>query len=148
MSGFRLPASLSKLPVSKISSAWTSKEKLHTSKRLPSTERRWTSLTSNRRFAKRSLSVQINGASKAGMPSRSEGWGGLFNDEQYRLIKERFAGICRVAAHLSTDHPGASRLPLLAKEGNRAIPNLLPGLRVSDRSTGVFFMFRYYRDLP
>jgi hypothetical protein len=30
------------------------------------------------------------------MPSRSESWGGLFNDEQYRLIPintERFAGI-------------------------------------------------------
>jgi len=25
------------------------------------------------------------------MPSRSEGWGGLFKDEQYRLITERFA---------------------------------------------------------
>src|SRR5262249_45347400 len=25
--------------------------------------------------------------SKAGMPSRSEGWGGLFKDEQYRLIR-------------------------------------------------------------
>jgi len=24
--------------------------------------------------------------SKAGMPSRSEGWGGLFKGEQYRLI--------------------------------------------------------------
>ena len=23
--------------------------------------------------------------SKAGMPSRSEGWGGLFKDEQYRM---------------------------------------------------------------
>ena len=25
--------------------------------------------------------------SKAGMPSHSEGWGGLFKDEQYRLIR-------------------------------------------------------------
>jgi hypothetical protein len=31
--------------------------------------------------------------SKAGMPSHSEGWGGLFKVEQYRLIKERFASI-------------------------------------------------------
>ena len=38
--------------------------------------------------------------SKAGMPSCSEGRGGLFKDEQYRLIKERFAGIYKVAAHL------------------------------------------------
>jgi hypothetical protein len=52
------------------------------------------------------------------MPSRSEGWGGLFKDEQYRLIKERFAGIYKVASRLETDHPGASRLPLLTKEGN------------------------------
>ena len=38
--------------------------------------------------------------SKAGMPSRNEGWGGLFKDEQYRLIKERFAGIYKVASRL------------------------------------------------
>ena len=46
------------------------------------------------------------------MPSRSEGWGGakrepdrakhkqLFKDEQYRLNKERFAGIYKVASRL------------------------------------------------
>jgi hypothetical protein len=38
--------------------------------------------------------------SKAGMPSHSEGWGGLFKVEQYRLIKERFASIYRVASPL------------------------------------------------
>jgi hypothetical protein len=27
------------------------------------------------------------------MPSRSEGWGGLFKDDQYRLIKVRFASL-------------------------------------------------------
>ena len=31
------------------------------------------------------------------MPSRSEGWGGLFKDDQYRLIKVRFANIARSA---------------------------------------------------
>jgi hypothetical protein len=29
------------------------------------------------------------------MPSRSEGWGGLFKDGRYRLNKERFASIYR-----------------------------------------------------
>ena len=38
--------------------------------------------------------------SKAGMPSHSEGWGGLFKDEQYRLKKERFASIHKVATRL------------------------------------------------
>src|SRR5689334_23165401 len=37
---------------------------------------------------------------KSGGPSQSEGWGGLFKDEQYRLIRS------------------ASRLPLRTKEGN------------------------------
>jgi hypothetical protein len=32
------------------------------------------------------------------MPSRSEGWGGLFKGEQYRLNKERFASIYSMAA--------------------------------------------------
>jgi len=36
--------------------------------------------------------------SKAGMPPRSEVWGGLFKDEQYRLVKERFADIYNVAS--------------------------------------------------
>ena len=37
--------------------------------------------------------------SKAGTPSHGEGRGGLFKDEQYRLVyKERFAGIYKVAA--------------------------------------------------
>src|SRR5215831_17830396 len=46
------------------------------------------------------LTLPIPRLSKAGMPARSEGWGGLFKDEQYRLIKERSAGICKVAARL------------------------------------------------
>ena len=33
------------------------------------------------------LTLPIPRLSKAGMPSRSEGWGGLFKDEQYRLIR-------------------------------------------------------------
>jgi hypothetical protein len=34
------------------------------------------------------------------MPSHSEGWGGLIKVEQYRLIKERFASIYKVASPL------------------------------------------------
>jgi hypothetical protein len=37
--------------------------------------------------------------SKAGMPSRSEGWGGLFKDEQYRLIRSASRAY-KVAARL------------------------------------------------
>jgi hypothetical protein len=33
--------------------------------------------------------------SKAGMPSRSEGWGGLFKDEQYRLIRSALRAFIR-----------------------------------------------------
>src|SRR5215831_430813 len=33
------------------------------------------------------VTLPIPRLSKAGMPSRSEGWGGLFKDEQYRLIR-------------------------------------------------------------
>jgi hypothetical protein len=32
------------------------------------------------------VTLPIARLSKAGMPSRSGGWGGLFKDEQYRLI--------------------------------------------------------------
>ena len=46
------------------------------------------------------VTLPIPRLSKAGMLSHSEGWGGLFKDEQYRLIKERSAGICKVAARL------------------------------------------------
>ena len=58
------------------------------------------------------VTLPIPRLSKAGMPSRSEGWGGakrepdrakhkqLFKDEQYRLNKERFANIYKVASLL------------------------------------------------
>src|SRR5262249_2758810 len=50
------------------------------------------------------------------MPSRSEGWGGLFKDEQYRLIK-RFASIIRSLRSFEQTTPPL-RIPLLTKEGN------------------------------
>jgi hypothetical protein len=46
------------------------------------------------------ITLPIPRLSKAGMASRSEGWGGLFKDKQYRLIKERFASIYKVATRL------------------------------------------------
>ena len=33
------------------------------------------------------ITLPIPRLSQAGMPSRSEGWGGLFKDEQYRLMR-------------------------------------------------------------
>ena len=65
--------------------------------------------------------VPIPRLSKAGMPSRSEGWGGLFKDEQYRLIKERFASIYNEPLRGTLNRPPRVRFaqpPLLTKEGN------------------------------
>jgi hypothetical protein len=68
--------------------------------------------------------------SKAGMPSRSEGWGGaerepdrakhqrLFKDEQYRLIRIASRAFIRWLRIFEQTTPGASRPPLLTKEGN------------------------------
>src|SRR5947207_12116811 len=52
------------------------------------------------------------------MPSRSEGWGGLFEDEQYRLNKERFAGICKEPLRGTLNRPPRLRL-------RRSLPSLL-----------------------
>jgi hypothetical protein len=45
------------------------------------------------------------------MPSRSEGWGGLFKVEQYRLRKERFATIYKVATRLEQTTPALRACP-------------------------------------
>src|SRR5215475_12201934 len=68
--------------------------------------------------------------SKAGMPSRSEGWGGLFKDEQYRLIKSdsrasirsRCAGLCTFL-DVSPYRAHAPRHPRLRLR--RRLPSLL-----------------------
>jgi hypothetical protein len=62
----------------------------------------------------------IPSLSKAGMPSRSEGWGGLFKDEQYRLIRSASRASIRWLRDFAQTTPGASRPPLLTKEGNGA----------------------------
>jgi hypothetical protein len=62
--------------------------------------------------------------SKAGMPSRSEGWGGLFKVEQYRLIRSASRLSIRWLRGFEQTTPGASRPPLLTKEGNGAEPHL------------------------
>jgi hypothetical protein len=56
--------------------------------------------------------------SKAGMPSRNEGWGGLFKDEQYQLIRSASRAFIRSLRIFEQTTPGASRPPLLTKEGN------------------------------
>jgi hypothetical protein len=58
--------------------------------------------------------------SKAGMPSRSEGRGGLFKVEQYRLIRSASRGSVRFLRNFEQTTPGASRPPLLTKEGNNS----------------------------
>jgi hypothetical protein len=50
------------------------------------------------------------------MLSRSEGWGGLFKDEQYRLDKEHFASIIRWLRVLEQTTPALRATPL-TKEG-------------------------------
>src|ERR1700757_306281 len=52
------------------------------------------------------------------MPSRSEGWGGLFKDEQYRLIRSASRAFIRLLRDFEQTTPAAARLPLLTKEGN------------------------------
>ena len=42
----------------------------------------------------------------------SEGWGGLFKDEQYRFNKERFASVYKVLRSFEQP-PAAARLPSL-----------------------------------
>ena len=62
--------------------------------------------------------------SKAGMPSRSDGWGGLFKGEQYRLIRSAARPSIRWLCDFEQTTPGASRPPLLTKEGNGDEPHL------------------------
>jgi hypothetical protein len=68
------------------------------------------------------------------MPSRSEGWGGLFKVRAQRAPykcprsapidkEERFAGIIRWL-RVFEQIPGASRHPSLLKEGNKAKPGV------------------------
>ena len=64
----------------------------------------------------------ISRLSKAGMPSRSEGWGGLFKDEQYRLIRSAPRAFIRCALRAvfeqTTPSAPSPQPPLLTKEGN------------------------------
>jgi hypothetical protein len=39
------------------------------------------------------------------MPSRSEGWGGLFNDEQYRLIRSALRAFIRAVSSFEQTTP-------------------------------------------
>jgi hypothetical protein len=42
------------------------------------------------------------------------------------MNKERFAGIYKEPLRGTLNHPAATRLPLLTKEGNLAEPHVLP----------------------
>jgi hypothetical protein len=67
------------------------------------------------------------------MPSHSEGWGGLFRVEQYRLIRTAPRASIRWLRDFEQTTPGAARPPLLTMEGNRAEPpttiNITPNAR-------------------
>ena len=77
------------------------------------------------KFSVSKLPLPIPRLSKAGMPSRSEGWGGLFKDEQYRLIRSASrASIRWLRIFEQTTRRFAP--PLLTKEGIGAKPRLLP----------------------
>jgi hypothetical protein len=52
------------------------------------------------------------------MPSRSEGWGGLFKGEQYRLIMSALRPSIRWLRVFEQTTPALRALPSLTKEGN------------------------------
>jgi hypothetical protein len=64
------------------------------------------------------VTLLIPRLSKAGMPPHSEGWGGLFKDEQYQLMRSASRSFIRSLRIFEQTTPGASRPPLLTKEGN------------------------------
>jgi hypothetical protein len=55
--------------------------------------------------------------SKAGMPSRSEGWGGLFKDEQYRLIRSASRASIRLLRDFEQTTPALRAFPSLLSRG-------------------------------
>jgi hypothetical protein len=72
------------------------------------------------------LERDIPRLSKAGMPSRSEGWGGLFKNEQYRLIRSASRVSIRwlrVFGQILMFRPAG--LTLRATPALRAFPSLL-----------------------
>jgi len=62
--------------------------------------------------------------SKAGMHSRSEGWGGLFKDEQYRLIRSASRESIRWLSRFEQTTRFAAAILTLLKERNVAKPVL------------------------
>src|SRR5262249_2212864 len=51
------------------------------------------------------------------MPSRSEGWGGLFKDEQYRLIRSASRASIRWLRDLEQTTPALRACPSLLRRG-------------------------------
>jgi hypothetical protein len=72
----------------------------------------------SRRVARLCLLEQdIPRLSKAGMPSRSEGWGGLFKDEQYRLIRSASRVSIRWLRVFEQTTPALRAFPSLLRRG-------------------------------
>src|SRR5215471_17590696 len=70
------------------------------------------------RFARLSvLERDIPRLSKAGMTSRSEGWGGLFKDEQYRLIRSASRVSRRWLRVFEQTTPALRAFPSLLRRG-------------------------------
>ena len=63
------------------------------------------------------LERDIPRLSKAGMPSRSEGWGGLFKDEQYRLIRSASRLSIRWLRVFEQTTPALRAFPSLLRRG-------------------------------
>jgi hypothetical protein len=71
----------------------------------------------HRRVARLCLEHAIPRLSKAGMPSRSEGWGGLFKDEQYRLIRSASRLSIRWLRVFEQTTPALRAFPSLLRRG-------------------------------
>ena len=63
------------------------------------------------------LTLPIPRISKAGMPSRSEGWGGLFKDEQYQLIRSASRAFIRSLRIFEQTTPALRARPSLLRRG-------------------------------
>ena len=63
------------------------------------------------------VTLSIPRLSKAGKPSRSEGWGGLFKDEQYRLIRSASRASIRWLRDFEQTTPALRAFPSLLRRG-------------------------------
>src|SRR5262249_53214303 len=83
--------------------------------------------------------------SKAGMPSRSEGWGGLFKVEQYRLIRSALRVSIRWLRVFEQTTPALRAFPSLLRRGvcfpsTETVEQNALHARVLVRVTATFFV--------